>query len=358
MESLFYTPKLILKIVSFTIKNPIYAMRFTIFICGIFFFAQTKLIAQLDSLRWRTVKSEYYSISYPKTDWIMFVDSIMGAPFIIATNATIKKQYDKDVVQLRIMGNDDNIYGDLDSYADKFKNVTNNNSSGIISSERVKKGDVEFYEQVVRNAQGKIKRKTKERHFFINQKVYLLTFDASETVFDKKIAQVDSILNSFIITDVEASTVKKWETFDTPQYAFIYPSNWKREQVLPQHTEFILRKPKKSTDKGYWDNIYLMVNTFKESTPELGNYSKRATEQLKMTLKNVEIQQTSKKKSGKLTYQEVISVGDLGKNRIKMRQWHFVKGKKAYTLTYAARVDGFNDLLPIVEQIFNSFNLK
>lgn len=321
-------------------------------ICAI----SSSITAQLDSVHWKTIKTGLYSISYPKKDWVMYVDSIMGAQFVIATINTIKKPYDRDIVQFRIMENEDNLYGDLDTYTENIKNQLGKDGGSVLSAERVKKGNLEYHEQVYKNYQGKIKRKIKERQFFINQKVYQLSFDAAETVFNKKIVQVDSIFNSLTIEDLEAISAKKWETFDTPQYSFTYPSNWKMDKTLPPNTEFILKKPKKSSDKGYWDNIYLMVNTL--SNPDLATFTKKATEQLKTTLKNVKIEQSIKKKLGKISYQEVISVGDLGKNRVKMRQWHFIKGKKAYTLTYSAREESFNDLYPIVEQISNSFSLK
>ena len=75
-------------------------------------------------------------------------------------------------------------------------------------------------------------------------------------------------------------------------------------------------------------------------------------------MKNGSILQSNRKKSASFSYQEVISEGYLGKNQIKMRQWHFVKGKKAYTLTYTARLEHFDDLMSIVNEIFNSFKLK
>ena len=150
-----------------------------------------------------------------------------------------------------------------------------------------------------------------------------------------------------------------WKTVKDNLFSLSYPKkNWNKSEILPANASFMLYVPKKSDDKGYWDNIYLMINTFKESTPELGNYSQRASEQLKAAMKGGSILQSSRKKSGNLAYQEVISQGTLGKNALKMRQWHFVKGKKAYTLTYAARTEHYEDLMPIVNEIFNSFKLK
>jgi hypothetical protein len=332
-------------------------MKFTQITCALLFLFSSNhtLNAQQDA-DWETVKDNLYSIRYPKTDWVKRIDSLTGAPFMLVTKATNSKPYDRDVLQLRILENDDNLYGDLDAYEAQFKSDLEGSST--ISAKRIKKGALEFHEKVEKNHYGKIKRRIKEHRFFINQKVYELIFDASEVVYDKMIGQVDSIFDSFLPSDAAATVVAKWLVSDNQTYVINYPSNWILGELKPQHVDFMLNKPKKSTDKGYWDNIYLMINTFKESTPELGNFTQRATEQLKATLKNANIIQSARKKTDKIAYQEVISEGDLGKFRVKMKQWHIVKGKKAYTLTYTARVESFDDLKQIVDEIFSSFSLK
>jgi PsbP-like protein len=314
------------------------------------------LKAQQNADTWETFKDNLFSIRYPKSDWVKRIDSLTGAIFVLATKETNKKPYDRDVLQLRILENDDNLYGDLDAYEAQYKSDLVGSST--LSARRVKKGQLEFHEKIGKNHYGKIKRRIKEHRFFINQKVYELTFDASEVVYDKIISQVDSIFNSFLPTDFAASVADKWLVSENSSYNIRYPSNWVLAELKPQHVDFMLNKPKKSNDRGYWDNIYLMINTFKESTPELGNFTQRATEQLKATLKNASIIQSTRKKTDKFAYQEVISEGDLGKYHVKMKQWHIVKGKKAYTLTYTARSESFDDLKNIVEEVFSSFSLK
>jgi hypothetical protein len=316
------------------------------------------LAAQKNDADWKSVNEYLYSIAYPSKSWQPLRDTITGAVFTIFPNSSIKKTYDKDLIKLRILENADNLYGSLDEYSAQNQAAKKENNSPIISAERVKKGTLEYHEKIEKNEFGKIKRRIKERYFFVNQKVYELTFDAEEGFFNQHLAQADSIFNTFTINDFAATTVSKWLVFNQTSYEISYPDNWKLAEILPAHTEFMLYVPKKSDDKGYWDNIYLMVNTFKETTPELGNYAQRATEQLKLALKNGSILQSTRKKTANFNYQEVISEGLLGKNPIKMRQWHFVKGKKAYTLTYTARQEHFEDLMPIVNEIFNSFKLK
>jgi hypothetical protein len=314
--------------------------------------------AQTGNADWKTVKENMFSLSYSTQNWQLFTDSVTGAVFTLSTVETARKQYDKNLIKLRILNNSDNLYGDLDAYTAQFTEEKKDKSSNIITAERIKKGGLEYHEKVEKNSFGKTKRVVKERYFFVNKSVYELTFDAEESVFNKQIAQVDSIFNTFVINDFAATTVVKWENFNATQFELNYPNNWKLAEILPAHAEFMLNVPKKSTDIGYWDNIYLMVNTFKETTPELGDYSKRATDQLKTVLKNSSVLQSSRKKAPNFAYQEVISEGYLGKNQVKMKQWHIVKGKKAYTLNYTARLEHFDDLIGTVNEVFNSFKLK
>lgn len=226
-------------------------------------FSSNKLAAQMDTTTWKTVKDNLFSLSYPKKNWQPFTDSITGATFTLSSTATSKKMYDKDIIRLRIMDNADKLYGDLDAYTAQHQVDKNDKTANLIAAERVKKGTLEYHEKVEKNNFGKIKRRIKERYFFIHQKVYELTFDAEETFFAKNIAQVDSIFNSLIINDFAATTVNQWVAFDGDKYTLSYPSNWNKSEILPAHADFMLYVPKKSDDKGYWDNIYLMINTFK-----------------------------------------------------------------------------------------------
>ena len=188
-------------------------------------FSQTTLFAQIDTIHWKTVKKPLFSISYPKATWVQYVDSMTGAPFVVATAATMKKPYDRDIIQLRIMENEDGLYGDLDAYTAQFQNIKD--GEVLISAQRIKKGVVEYHEKITKNNAGKIKRKIKERRFFVNDKVYELTFDAKDAVFDKMSRDVDSLFNTFTINDLLATTVDKWNNFEKPQYSD------KFEEILP-----------------------------------------------------------------------------------------------------------------------------
>ena len=314
---------------------------------------QKTLLAQQNSTNWEIVKEKLYTISYPKSHWIRRIDSLTGAPFLITTTETNNKPYDRDLIQLRILENDDKLYGDLDTYADECKEITD-----LLLAVRIKKGQLEYHEKVSSNKYGKIKRRIKERRFFINQKVYELIFDANEVIYEKIIGQVDSIFDTFLPTDFAAASTEKWLIQNKDTYSITYPSNWIVNEIPPQHVDFMVNKPQRSNDTGYWDNIYIVVNTFKETNPTLDNFAQRATEQLRMTLKNVKINQSARKKSDKFVFQEVNSEGILGKNEVKIKQWHIVKGRKAYTITYTARINNFDESVDVVQQIFESFSFN
>lgn len=325
----------------------------------IFLTATSFLIAQsTDTLKvWEVYKENVFSISYPPTNWLKTNE--MSARFCIATKATETKAFDRDLIKVYVMDNEDGLHGDLDSFTRQYtRELASDKQMQLISSERIKKGQLEYHEVIAKSLVGKLKRQCKERYFFINGKIIHIAFDAKQAVYDILLPEADSILNTLISTDFVATTVAKWLVFDNSNLSFTYPDSWKMSEMPPQHTVFQLLKPKKSDDKGFRDNIYLAENTFKESIPELGNYAQRATEQLKLTLKNAQIARSERKKSGTLTYQEVISEGLLGAHTVKMKQWHFVKGKKAYSLTFVARAEKFEESSAIVEDIFKSFKLK
>lgn len=317
------------------------------------------LLAQTQdgSVQWETYKENVFSINYPTTNWVKTGD--LSTRFCVATKATVSKPYDRDLIKVYVMDNEDGLHGNMDSFTRQYtREVASDPQMRLISSERVKKGQLEYHEVIAKSIAGKLKRQSKERYYFINGKILHTAFDAEQKVYDALLPEADSILNSFVSTDFVATTVARWLVFDNPLMTFTYPDSWKMSEIPPQHTVFQLLKPKKSDDKGFRDNLYLAENTFKETIPELGNYAQRATEQLKLSLKNAQIIQSTRKKQGTMAYQEVISQGIMGVHNVKMQQWHFVKGKKAYSLTFVARNEKFEESKAIIEDIFKSFRLK
>ena len=331
----------------------LFIITFLISVSKICLLAQT----QGNLADWETFQENVFSIRYPTTNWVKTNE--MSTRFCIATKATEAKAYDRDLIKVYVMDNEDGLHGDMDSFTRQYtRELASDPQMRLISSERVKKGQLEYHEVIAKSIAGKLKRQSKERYYFINGKILHTVFDAEQKMYDALLFEADSILNSFVSTDFAATTVARWLSFENAQMTFTYPDSWKMSETPPQHTVFQLLKPKKSDDKGFRDNIYLAENTFKETTPELGNYAQRATEQLKLSLKNAQIIQSSRKKQGTMAYQEVISQGVLGTHNVKMQQWHFVKGKKAYSLTFVARNEKFEESKAVVEDIFKSFRLK
>jgi hypothetical protein len=305
---------------------------------------------------WETYKENIFSLNFPTTNWVKTNE--MSARFCLATKETETKAYDRDLIKVYVMDNEDGLHGDIDSFTRQYtRELQGDEQTKLISSERVQKGQLTYHEVIAKSIRGKLKRQWKERYYFVNGKILHIAFDAKQPVYDALLPEVDSILNTFISTDFEATTVTKWLVFDNSNLTFTYPNNWKMAEMPPQHTVFQLFKPKKSDDRGFRDNLYLAENTFKESIPELGNYAQRATEQLKLSLKNAQIGQ-AKRKSGAFAYQEIISEGLMGTHVVKMKQWHFVKGKKAYSLNFVARVEKFDESVGLVDELFASFRLK
>jgi hypothetical protein len=233
---------------------------------------------------WETYKENVFSLAYPTTNWVKTNE--LSTRFCLATKASENKPFDRDLIKVFVMDNEDGLFGDIDSFTRQYtRELGWDKQTALISSERVKRGQLEYHEVIAQLVSKKFKRQWKERYYFINGKIIHINFNADQKVYDALLPQADSILNSLIPVDFAATTVAKWLAFDNTNLTFTYPDNWQMSEMPPQHTIFQLLKPKKSDDKGFRDNIYLAENTFKESIPELGNYAQRATEQLKATLK-------------------------------------------------------------------------
>jgi hypothetical protein len=137
--------------------------------------------------------------------------------------------------------------------------------------------------------------------------------------------------------------------------AFVMSTNWSMAAIVPQHAEFVLNRPKKKQRQRILgqclsDGQYLQRNHTR--TRLLYPKGNRAVE------KNTVIRTSARKKSAYFTYQEVVSEGDLGEHRVRLLQRYFVKGKRAYTLTYSAQFESFDELKRIVSEMFDSFRLK
>jgi hypothetical protein len=161
----------------------------------------------------------------------------------------------------------------------------------------------------------------------------------------------------------EASTNEGWKTYETKDYTFQYPVDWK------------LDTSQKSIDGT--GGVYILSPNFIEGD-ELSemtkllitDYGKKITlDRMVADLESVYnasdslrisawLEKSERRKIGDVVYQEMIINNGINQRKLKFVYYIFVKGNILYTFGYSAPQDNFYSFFKTGSKILNSFNLK
>ncbi|AWH86128.1 hypothetical protein HYN59_13860 [Flavobacterium album] len=135
-------------------------------------------------------------------------------------------------------------------------------------------------------------------------------------------------------------------------YSINYSSNWKLDETGRNGSDFILIS---STFTGkFRNNINLLIQNLKGTNLNLDTFTELSKNQINSKGKLI----TSRKKSanGK-EFQELTFEVSIPDYNVKFLQYYFLKNEKAYILTFTALNSEFDNLLPEVIQIMDSFQI-
>lgn len=158
------------------------------------------------------------------------------------------------------------------------------------------------------------------------------------------------------ISEGRGQAVNDQKTLVQADYALTYPSQWQLDQSGQMGTKFILFASE--GNNGFRDNVNLMVQDLKGSGLDLDKYVSLSEGQVKTMISNPQIISSKRIKTDGGEFQEVIFTGDQGVLHLKWRQRYWVKGEKAYILTFTASQSTYSEYNTVNEMVLGSFKLK
>lgn len=175
-----------------------------IFLFGFFFAsAQQESSKNTAAANWSSVSRTNYSIKCP-SHWIIDTanSKLFGTDVIIfstLSSTTDKFKENINLIVEDLQGQDVSLEKYVTLATSGIKKIIDDVE--IIESATLKQGNREFQKLVFRGTQGDFDLKTIQYYFMSNGNVYVLTFTAENSEFDKYKNEAESILNSFRINN-------------------------------------------------------------------------------------------------------------------------------------------------------------
>lgn len=147
-----------------------------------------------------------------------------------------------------------------------------------------------------------------------------------------------------------------WAILDQPDFGISYPKSWTPDQTGKMGTAFVLFSEQINSD--FRNNVNLIVQNLNGLGYDLDKYVTLSEEQIKTMIGNSQIIESKRIKSATDEFQEVIFTGEQGILHLKWRQRYWVKGEKAFVLTFTASQATYDQYKQVGGKILESFKLK
>jgi serine/threonine-protein kinase len=148
-----------------------------------------------------------------------------------------------------------------------------------------------------------------------------------------------------------------WPKISGLDYTACYPSTWKVDQSGIVGTTFVVTDAQ-NYGGGFRANATLVTQDLKGSGTDLKTYYELSENKLKGLIANAEVVSSKRIQTPSGGCQELILKGDQGIFHLKWKQRYWVRGNKAYVLTFSASQVTYDDYSLIADKIFNLFALK
>ncbi len=149
-----------------------------------------------------------------------------------------------------------------------------------------------------------------------------------------------------------------WTTFTGDYYSIDYPSDWILNDGGTMGTTFVLVSPMQNESDDFRDNVNFVVQDLAGYDLDLKQFAELSEKQVKelvtdSKILNSEFQSRNDKEMHHLSY-----TGKQGVFNMKLLQYFWVNGDKAYLLTFTGEESEFENYQDIFEKIFNSFTFS
>jgi hypothetical protein len=149
-----------------------------------------------------------------------------------------------------------------------------------------------------------------------------------------------------------------WKNLTASFYSIKYPATWELDTTGLMETSFVLFAPLKLKKDAFRENISLQVQAIDPKKMGMNEYTLLTEQQIIDRLAQSIILKSERSKTGDLECHTLIYTCLNYLKPLKYLRKHWVVGSKAYALSFTCEEPDYGKFEPLVNEIFNSFELK
>lgn len=148
---------------------------------------------------------------------------------------------------------------------------------------------------------------------------------------------------------------QEFKTLDDSTYTVNYPKKWSLDKSNA-YLKFILFSPEDNTV--FRENVNLIIQNLSDKNTDLAAYASISEKQITTMIPGAVILESKTLTKDDGDYYSISYEAKQGAYFLKWKQYYWVKGNRAYVLTFTSDKNSYDLLIKDADLIMNSFKLK
>ena len=149
-----------------------------------------------------------------------------------------------------------------------------------------------------------------------------------------------------------------FQTIDRGSYSIQYPRAWMIDTSRQYGSDLFLLSPNESEMDKFKENVNVMVQHLKGLNFDLDKFVQVSENQVKTYVTNGKVLESKRINQKGLEFHKLIYSGTQGAFSLKTEQYYFIKGEKAFVVTFVSEENQFAKYIVIAEKMLGSFKIK
>ena len=153
-------------------------------------------------------------------------------------------------------------------------------------------------------------------------------------------------------------STEDWKMYSDSICEIQYPSEWNENTSGQMGTSFILFSPIESETDKFRENVNLFIQDLLGQNIDLESYVTLSENQINALVTDVEILNSVRQHNENGEHHKLVYNGTQGVFELRLEQYFWIIGDKAYILTYTSEQDKYDKFKTLSDKILNSFKMK
>lgn len=163
-----------------------------------------------------------------------------------------------------------------------------------------------------------------------------------------------NIITSLLLTFFVSCSLSSWKTYtdSVNKFSVQYPNDWTKEI---RGNSVIFLSPFNGSGDRFKENVNIMLQDLSKQQTTLEQYTEITKESVIANLGKQAIVSLKDATMQSITAKEFVYNMNMNGNNLRIKQYWFIKNKKAYLFTYTAESSKYNEYEVIADKIIESF---